>query len=196
MSDDGILLVSHLVKFLYTGDYPALVDISCVKNQSPVANDDRKLQHETILDKYGRVIARWHKQDRVIETICISTYKETNPTEADVPDYSLHVQMYALSDQYDIPALGALARAKLEATCIINWNSRSFLEIIPRVYESTLESNQGLRTVVIDHARKHSDEFMKDELFKASFHSVLAATPEFGTALLEDYMTASHSAWW
>ena len=30
---------------------------------------------------------------------------------------------------------------------------------------------------------------MKDELLKASFHSVLAATPDFGKALLNEYMT-------
>ena len=121
------------------------------------------------------------------------TRKDINPKEADnpksLPDYSLHVEMYALSDQYDIPALGTLAKAKLESTCSVNWNSTSFLEIIPRVYESTLESNQGLRTVVLDYARQHSTDFVKDELLKASFHSVLAATPEFGKALLNEYMT-------
>lgn len=111
------------------------------------------------------------------------------PKAKDPLDYSVHVEMYALSDRYDIPSLGTLARAKLDMTCTLNWHAESFLEIIPRVYESTLESNQGLRTVVLDHARKHSKEFMKDELLKASFQSLSAATPEFGTALLTNYMT-------
>ena len=99
--------------------------------------------------------------------------------------------MYALSDQYDIPALGALAKSRLDLICMIKWDSKSFLEIVPRVYESTLESNQGLRTVVLEHARKHSNDFMKDELLKASFNGLLLTIPEFSTALLNNYMTAS-----
>ena len=42
---------------------------------------------------------------------------------------------------------------------------------------------------MLDHARQHSTDFVKDELLRASFHSVLAATPEFGEALLNEYMT-------
>ena len=108
-----------------------------------------------------------------------SNLKEEDAESKPLPDYTLHVEMYALSDQFDIPALGVLARAKLEATCLLNWNSTSFLEIIPRVYESTLESNQGLRTVVLDYARKHSNDFMTDDLLKTSYESVLAGKAPF-----------------
>ncbi|CAD6583217.1 MAG: hypothetical protein ASARMPRED_001263 [Alectoria sarmentosa] len=113
------------------------------------------------------------------------------PKAKDPPDYSMHVEMYALSDLYDIPALGMLAKAKLEVASTVDWHPSSFLEIVPRVYESTLESNQGLRTIVLDGIRKHSNDFMKDELLKASFQSLLAATPELGTALLIYYMTVA-----
>lgn len=99
--------------------------------------------------------------------------------------------MYALSDEYDIPALGILAKAKFDVTCSHNWHSMSFLEIVPRVYESTLESNQGLRKLVIEHARTLSKDFMEDELLEASFQSLLAEIPEFCTELLNRYMTVS-----
>lgn len=117
--------------------------------------------------------------------------RSLTPKAKDPPDYSVHVEMYALSDLYDIPALGTLAKAKLDVTCTVNWHPNSFLEIVPRIYESTLESNQGLRTVVLDRIRKHSNDFMKDEHLKASFQSLLAATPELGTALLISYMTVA-----
>lgn len=122
-------------------------------------------------------------------TDCRVPSPDPPPKAKGPPNYSVHVEMYALSDQYDIPALGTLAKAKLDMTCMVNWHAESFLEIIPRVYESTLESNQGLRGVVLDHARKHSNDFMEDELLNASFRSLLAATPEFGAALLTNYMT-------
>ena len=46
---------------------------------------------------------------------------------------------------------------------------------------------------MLEYARKHANDFMKNDLLKASFQSVLAATPEFGTALLNEYMMLNHS---
>ena len=105
------------------------------------------------------------------------------------PDYSLDVKMYALSDQYDIPALGTLAKAKLDKAFTDHWDSESFIETVPLVYESTLESNLGLRTVVLTHARKHAGEFMQEGQLRSSFYGLLATTPDFCTALLSLYMS-------
>lgn len=197
LSADGIPLVSNLVRFLYTGNYPAMADDICAEASSTV-------------DEFGHALPDWERfaqleehanpKDHLTEgwtahtSRAASARSEANlkvVTAKQPPDYSLHVEMYALSDQYDIPALGALAKDKLDVTCMLNWNPKSFIEIVPRVYESTLESNQDLRTMILEHTRRHSNEFMKDELLKASFHGLLATTPEFGTALLNSYMTDS-----
>ncbi len=180
LSDDGILLVSNLVAFLYTGNYPA---------NSATSGMDDPITYAQCIDQLHKIAVKPRTSGAHPNNIQPTSQKANPPKKS--PNYSLHVEMYALADQYDIPALAVLAKYKLNVICEIEWDSKSFLGIVPRVYETTLESNQGLRAVVLDHARKHSNHFMKDELLKASFTSLLESTPEFGTALLFDYMTAS-----
>lgn len=43
----------------------------------------------------------------------------------------------------------------------------------------------------LDHARKHSNDCMKDELLKASFWSLLAASSGLGTVMLSSHMIVS-----
>lgn len=186
------------MKFLYTGNYVGMIDTSNVRDPFAVNEGNKEYFH------HSSIMHRRRAQRSCIVSLPIPFEHSSNLKEGDagpktlpdypkpLPDYTLHVEMYTLSDQFDIANLGVLARAKLEATCLLNWNSASFLEIIPRVYESTLESNQGLRTVVLEYSRKHANDFMKDDLLKASFQSVLASTPEFSAALLNDYMMLDH----
>ena len=186
MSGDEILLVSHLVTFLYTGNYAdededEFPDLTPV---TPVAD----------LYDYDPVRSNGHHSRAVFTP---SPPMDVEPEVADgkidepeqSPDYSLDVKMYALSDQYDIPALGTLATAKLDKALTDHWDSKSFIEIVPRVYESTLGSNLGLRTVVLTHARKHGWVFMQEGPLKSSFYTLLATTPDFCTALLSLYMS-------
>lgn len=205
LSADGAPFVSNLVKFLYTGNYPAMVDAIGVEDWSTVnefghAFSDLGTSSELIGNPDPRDAPLWEvwypshtsraASARMEEA---SARKKANlkmVAAEQPPDYGLHVGMYALSNQYDIPALGAVAKEKLNVTCMLNWNPMLFIEIVPHVYESKLESNQGLRTVVLEYTRKHSNRFMKDELLKASFHGLLAAVPEFSAALLSNYMTA------
>lgn len=171
LSDDGILLVSNLVAFLYTGNYPA---------NSATSGMDDPITYAQCIDQLHKIAVKPRTSGAHPNNIQPTSQKANPPKKS--PNYSLHVEMYALADQYDIPALAVLAKYKLNVICEIEWDSKSFLGIVPRVYETTLESNQGLRAVVLDHARKHSNHFMKDELLKASFTSLLESTPEFGTA--------------
>lgn len=176
LSEDGILLVSHLVTFLYTGSYAdnydsELLDLVPVTPFADLYDDDSvesKGQHSHAMPE-------------------VADEKSADPEHS--PDYSLDVKMYALSDQYDIIALGLLAKIKLDKAFTDRWNSKSFIEVVPLVYNSTLESNQGLRTVVLTHARKHAGEFMEASPLKSSFHGLLATTPDFCTALLSLYMS-------
>ena len=184
LSEDGNLLVSHLVNFLYTGDYtdedelPDLVPVTRFADLSDDDSVESKGHHSHAISTPSSPMD--------VESE-VADGKTADPEQS--PDYSLDVKMYALSDQYDIPALGTLAKAKLDKAFTDHWNSKSFLEVVPRVYESTLESNQSLRTVVLTHARKHAGEFMEEGPLKSSFYDLLATTPDFCTALLSLYMS-------
>ena len=184
------MLVSHLVTFLYTGDY-ADEDGSSLSDLTPVAS------FGDLYDDDDSVESKGHDSHATHATFTPSSPMDVEPEVADgmiadseqSPDYSLDVKMYALSDQYDIPALGTIAKAKLDHAFTDHWDSKSFIETVPHVYKSTLESNQGLRTVVLTHARKHAGEFMQEGPLKSSFYGLLATCPDFCAALLSLYMS-------
>ena len=180
------MLVSHLVTFLYTGNYADEDDDEPPDLTSATSFAD--LYDDNPVESKGH-------HSRAIFTPPSSMDIEPEVADGEIadppqsPDYSLDVKMYALSDQYDIPALGTLAKAKLDKAFTDHWDSKSFIEIVPRVYESTLGSNLGLRTVVLTHDRKHAGEFMQEGPLKSSFYGLLATYPDFCTALLSLYMS-------
>ena len=178
------MVVSHLVTFLYTGDY---ADEDELPDLVPVARFADLYDDDSVESKGHHSHANSTPSSSLDVEPEVTDGKIADPEQS--PDYSLDVKMYALSDQYDIHALGSLAKAKLDRALMDHWNSKSFVEVVPRVYSSTLESNQGLRTVVLTHARKHAGEFMEEGPLKSSFYGLLATTPDFSTALLSLYMS-------
>lgn len=190
LSEDGSL-VSHLVNFLYTGNYPTSADTDYVEDPSSAGdakNTSRELDTLTYAESLEYYLAK------PLTELDHHHPKAAASSEPSAPDYSVHVEMYALADKYDIPALGILATAKFDHTCTLNWHPTLFLETIPRVYDSTLESNQGLRTVVLDHVRKHSGAFMADEHVKEKVHALFTAIPEFGWGLYSSTYMAKEPA--
>lgn len=209
LSEDGSL-VSHLVNFLYTGDYPTSADTSHVEDPSSTADNAKSTSRELDTHAAPETLRRWpafvgnplyaafSARDNNIPRTLTELYHSNIPKVATLeqppPDYSVDVEMYALADKYDIPALAALAAAKFDHTCTLNWHPTSFLETIPRVYDSTLESNQGLRAVVVEHVRRHSGAFLIEPKLKGKFHALLTAIPELNMALLRAYIARERPA--
>ena len=180
------MLVSHLVSFLYTGNYVD-EDDSSLPDLTPVASFGDLYDDDSVESKGHDSNATFTPSSPMDVEPEVADGMVADPEQS--PDYSLDVKMYALSDQYDIPTLGTLAKVKLDHAFTEHWDSESFIEIVPHVYKSTLESNQGLRTVVLAHARKHAGEFMQEGPLKSSFYGLLATCPDFCTALLSLYMS-------
>ncbi|KAI6859798.1 hypothetical protein KC338_g7209 [Hortaea werneckii] len=85
---------------------------------------------------------------------------ESHPVETHL---LLHTQVYALAEKYDIPALKALARQKFEMAVACNYDSPELPDAIEEIYCSTLDTDRGLRDVIL-------------ELFRS--YPVLASTPD------------------
>lgn len=86
--------------------------------------------------------------------------EESHPDETRL---LLHTQVYALAEKYDIPALKALARQKFEMAVACNYDSPELPDAIEEIYCSTLDTDRGLRDVIL-------------ELFRS--YPVLASTPD------------------
>ena len=67
----------------------------------------------------------------------------------------LHTKVYALAEKYDIPSLKQLARSKFEMAMACFYDSEDFAEAIEEVYCSTIDSDRGLRDIVLEAFKSH-----------------------------------------
>jgi hypothetical protein len=82
----------------------------------------------------------------------------------------LHAQVYALAEKYDIPSLKQLARQKFEVATACYYDAPELTDAIRYVFSSTVDSDRGLRGVVV-------------QLFKR--HPQLATTPDMNAVIRE-----------
>lgn len=67
----------------------------------------------------------------------------------------LHTHVYSLAEKYDIPSLKELAKRKFEMAMACFYDSSEFAEAIEEVYCSTVDSDRGLRDIVLQAFRSH-----------------------------------------
>jgi len=69
----------------------------------------------------------------------------------------VHAKVYAIAEKYGIRGLKALAQKKFAAQMAYHWESVEFPEAIQEAYESTLDSDRGLRDIVIQTFRAYPE---------------------------------------
>jgi hypothetical protein len=69
----------------------------------------------------------------------------------------LHTQVYALAEKYDITSLKELAKRKFEMELACYFDSPELAEAIEEVYCSTIDSDRGLRDVVLEAFKAHPE---------------------------------------
>ena len=62
---------------------------------------------------------------------------------------ALHAKMYELGEKYFVEGLKQLARDKFARSCKFHWNTSHFAAAVEHVFASTVESDTGLRDIVI-----------------------------------------------
>lgn len=73
-----------------------------------------------------------------------------------------NVRVYALADKYNIPALKELAKTKFQKSKI-SCNYSLYREIINAIFESTPDTDTGLRNIVILKCAKDVEMSLKEE---------------------------------
>lgn len=84
----------------------------------------------------------------------------------------LHTRVYALAEKYDIPSLKQLARRKFEMAVACYYDAPELADAIEFVYSSTIDSDRGLRDVVIQLFRTHPQLANTQDMF-----AVIQETP-------------------
>lgn len=90
----------------------------------------------------------------------------------------LHTQVYALAEKYDIPALKQLARHKFEMSAACYYDAPELANAIEYVYTSTVDSDRGLRDVILQLFRSHPQLANTQDIF-----AVLKETPTLALEL-------------
>lgn len=66
-----------------------------------------------------------------------------------------HAKVYALAEKYLIGGLMSLALENFKTQASRDWNSNSFVEVAQAAYEITVQSDTGLRDVVVKTLAEH-----------------------------------------
>ena len=92
--------------------------------------------------------------------------------ETDDAHLLLHTRVYALAEKYDIPALKSLARRKFEMAMACFYDSPEFADAVEEVYYSTIDTDRGLRDIVLQAFRSHPQLASTQDVF-----AVIKETP-------------------
>lgn len=92
----------------------------------------------------------------------------------------LHTRVYALAEKYDIPSLKELSQRKFEMAMACFYDSSEFAEAIEEVYCSTVDTDRGLRDVVLQAFRSHPALATTQDVY-----SVIKETPTLAFELFK-----------
>jgi hypothetical protein len=86
--------------------------------------------------------------------------------EADVetPHLLTHAKVYAIAEKYCISGLKSLARQKFTTQASVHFTTTEFADAMQEVYESTVDSDRGLRDVIIQAFRSHPELAQREDI--------------------------------
>jgi hypothetical protein len=92
----------------------------------------------------------------------------------------LHTKVYALAEKYDILSLKQLAKSKFEMAMACFYDSPDFAEAIEEVYCSTIDSDRGLRDIVLEAFKSHPQLASTQDVY-----NVIKETPSLALELFK-----------
>lgn len=127
-----------------------------------------------------------------VETVKLKEDPSPNPAK----DYTLndgilthHVTMYAMGDKYGIPGLKDLARNKFREAWTIT--AAGLVKAIKIAYASTVESDKGLRQIIITNLRSNVDEGLSFWMQMPEVDECVKELPDLSYALLREELGLS-----
>lgn len=107
-----------------------------------------------------------------------SDLEEDELYETDDSYLLTHTRVYALAEKYGVPALKNLAKRKFECQMACYYDSPEFADAIDEVYSSTIDSDRGLRDIVLQAFRSHPQLATTQDVF-----AVIKRTPNLAFEL-------------
>ncbi|KAF1988781.1 hypothetical protein K402DRAFT_19785 [Aulographum hederae CBS 113979] len=73
------------------------------------------------------------------------------------PHLIVHAKVYAIAEKYGIVGLKTLARAKFSSQLSVHYNGHELPDALAEVYDGTVDSDRGLRDLVVQVFRAHPE---------------------------------------
>ena len=149
MDDDDPQAVKRLLLYLYTSDYPEEddSDVPVIMNYShspslTSAATEGESNLSTMSNSFDGATPRDHRMMN-------------------------DVLVYAVAEKYDIPELKDLAMHKFRTLASSRWSQDDFHVATEAVFSTTPETDIGLRQIVLDICKEHSEDILRDKEFRA-----------------------------
>ncbi|RYP78958.1 hypothetical protein DL770_006798 [Monosporascus sp. CRB-9-2] len=97
-----------------------------------------------------------------------------------------NAQVYSLADKYIIPTLKDQAREKFRTAISTGWAMDDFPLAIAEVYNSTPESDRGLRDPTVEIARTNINKLRGNELFRDALKEIPTFAAEMVISVSEN----------
>jgi len=122
------------------------------------------------------------------EAIEVSIGETADLSDQKQPALFSSVRVYAIAEKYGIPLLKELAKERFCTWTESNWAHEDFPDIVREVFQSTPESDQGLRDIVVQVVAKHANRLTE----KAEFRDAIQECGDLGLGTLCQVL-ATHS---
>ena len=138
LEHDDPATVQHMITFFYTGNYdPGNPDVTVPDTKPSVGTGNYDPEDPDV------------------------TVTDTKPSIG--PILMANTLVYSIADKYDIENLKALAKSKFETLAPAAWACEEFPTIVATVFDSTPDTDLGLRGVVSQICAARIDELLASE---------------------------------
>ena len=173
-------MICRLITYLYVGDYEP-----CASHKLPCFLGVMSQKPSAI-----RSVAP-HVYSATSQCACLARgeYNFSGNTDQRLQNQvaaplSIHADMYALGDKYQVKGLQHLAASKFKASLASHWDSPDFITAVQTVYSSTPDSNRLLRDIVVE---AFMDYFGTDITKDPAIEAKLDTIDELSFALLKSW---------
>lgn len=164
LEDDDPATVERMISYIYTFDY-------------------KDEQHQ---DRESNSCSSVSPGEDV--EITIGENEDMSDHDGVQPALASSVRVYAIADKYGMPSLKELAKERFCNWAEGNWTHEDFSDIVREIFQSTPNSDRGLRDVVVRIVATHVDNLtQKDE-----FRHLLEEIGDLGLGVLCQVLT-THS---
>ncbi|KAH0556868.1 hypothetical protein GP486_005347 [Trichoglossum hirsutum] len=136
---DDMETVKRMISYLYTLDY-----------------EDEEHVDEKVTDDPS-------VEDEAVEATIEKPRKRSRLSEESRPALFSSVRVYAIAEKYDIPALKTLAKERFSKWARNNWSHKEFPILVKEVFESTPDTDRGLRDIASQLCATHIKSFLQED---------------------------------